>query len=310
MTTRILSLIGMLTLVSSGAVAQELVVTAIGTVTSDSDASNTFGFGVSPTPLGVSTAAGQPVVMTFTLDLSQTPTNACTNDGCFPAQRAYYFTNAVPGTGWITTTDSIGNKTVPEFAPNGGNVGTNTAGAIANTPGANPAYGGSIAFAQTWLASGNNAEPTYNELDLQSTQVVQTMGANGAYVDLSETSFLRIDDATMAPFLSSLSLDQTFSWSSSMDDGLSIAQISRAVTVGTCSGGQCAGYQIVNAEANVSLESVTGRIEYVPEIDPNSAAAGLTLLLGGLLFLRGRCATRSCVSASVTSCDLPLALGL
>ncbi len=108
MTRRILPLIGLLTLVSSGAVAQELVVTATGFVTSDSDSSNTFGFGVSPTPSNcgeppakpcVSTAAGQPVVMTFTLNLSQTPPDACANNGCFSTSRYYSFTNTVPGTG-------------------------------------------------------------------------------------------------------------------------------------------------------------------------------------------------------------------
>src|SRR5579862_8436761 len=117
MTKRFLPLIGLLTLVSSGAEAQELVVTATGIVTSDSDSSNVFGFGLSPAPPGcgpppgspcVSTAAGLPVVMTFVLNLSQTPPNVCANDACSPAQRNYYFTNTVPGTGWITTKDSIG----------------------------------------------------------------------------------------------------------------------------------------------------------------------------------------------------------
>src|SRR5260370_40806726 len=105
-------------------------------VTSDSDTWNIFGFGRSPTPSScgsaanpcVSTAAGQPVVMTFALNLSQTPPDACANNACFSAQRAYYFTNTVPGTGWITTTDSIGGKTVPEFAPNGGDVGVPSGG--------------------------------------------------------------------------------------------------------------------------------------------------------------------------------------
>jgi hypothetical protein len=259
--------------------AQYLIVTATGTVISDSDTSNTFGFGVSPTATGVSTAAGQSVVMTFELNLSQTPANVCANNACFPALRNYDFTNAVPGTGWITTTDSIGGKTVPEFAPNGGNVG------LPGTSSTNP-YGGSVAFAQTWL-QGDSAGP-YNELDLQSTQVVQTTGANGAYAASTETSFLRIDDATATSFLSSLSLDQNFSWSSSLDDGLSTAQIDRAVTVGTCSAGQCTGTQIVDAEANVSLQSVTGTIVATPEIDPMTAASGLALSLGGLLVLRGR----------------------
>jgi len=127
----------------------------------------------------------------------------------------------------------------------------------------------------------------YNELDLQSTQVVQTTGANGAYAASTETSFLRIDDATVTPFLSGLSLDQNFSWSSSLDDGLSIAQIERAVTVGTCSNGECAGTQIVDAEANVRLESVTGSF-IAPEIDPTSAASALMLLFGALVVLRGR----------------------
>lgn len=288
MTRRILPLIGLLALVSSGAAAQEeLVVTATGVVTSDSDNSNIFGFGISPTPSGcgsppaspcVSTAAGQSVVMTFVLNLSQTPPNACANDACSPAQRAYYFTNTVPGTGWITTSDSIGGRTVPEFAPNGGNVG-------APSGGPNP-YGSSLALAQIWL-QGNSTAP-YNELDLQSTQVVETTGAGGAYAVTSETSFLRLDDATLTPFLNSLSLDQPFTWSGSLDDGLSIGQIYRGVTIGTCTNGSCTGNQIVNAEANVSLESVTGTIKYVPEIDPASAATGLTLLLGGLLVLRGR----------------------
>jgi hypothetical protein len=259
--------------------AQFLIVTATGTVTSDSDASNTFGFGVSPTASGVSTAAGQSVVMTFVLNLSQTPANVCANNACFPSLRSDYFANTVPGTGWITTTDSIGGNTVPEFAPNGGNVGS------AGTGSTNP-YGSSVASAQTWL-QGDSAGP-YNELDLQSTQVVQTSGANGAYAASTETSFLRIDDATAASFLSSLSLDQNFSWSSSLDDGLSIAQISRAVTVGACSSGQCTGNQIVDAEANVSLKSVTGTIVSTPEIDPMTAASGLALSLGSLLVLRGR----------------------
>jgi hypothetical protein len=287
MSKKILPLIGM-ALLSGPLAAQELVVTATGIVTNDSDTSNIFGFGVSPTPSGcasmpggpcVSTAAGQPVVMTFTLNLSQTPANACANDACFPALRNYDFTNTVPGTGWITTTDSIGGITVPDFAPNGGNVGSS------GTSSTNP-YGSSLAFAQTWL-QGDSAGP-YNELDLQSTQVVQTTGANGAYAASTETSFLRIDDATLTPFLSSLSLDQNFSWSSGLDDGGSIAQISRAVTLGTCSGGQCAGNQFVNAEANVRLTSVTGTFMAAPEIDPTSAASGLTLLLGGLVILRGR----------------------
>jgi hypothetical protein len=292
MSKKILPLIGM-ALLSGPLAAQELIVTATGIVTNDSDTSNIFGFGVSPTPSVcgmsgsppcVSTAAGQPVVMTFVLNLSQIPPNVCANNACFPAQRNYYFTNTVPGTGWITTTDSIGRITVPEFAPNGGNV--ESAGGSSTNP-----YGSSYALAQTWL-QGNNATP-YNELDLQSTQVVQTMGANGTYAALTETSFLRIDDAIAAPFLSSLSLDQNFSWSSSLDDGDSIAQISRAVTVGTCSGGFCAGSQIVNAEANVRLESVTGTFMSAPEIDPTSAASGLMLLLGGLLVLRGRRTTPS-----------------
>jgi hypothetical protein len=259
--------------------AQFLIVTATGTVTSDSDASNTFGFGVSPTASGVSTAAGQSVVMTFVLNLSRTPTNVCANNACFPSLRGDYFANTVPATGWITTTDSIGGNTVPEFAPNGGNVG------LPGTSSTNP-YGSSVASAQTWL-QGDSAGP-YNELDLQSTQVVQTTGANGAYAASTETSFLRIDDATAAPFLSSLSLDQNFSWSSSLDDGLSIAQIYRAVTVGACSTGQCTGNQIVDAEANVSLKSVTGTIVSTPEIDPMTAASGLALLLGSVLVLRGR----------------------
>jgi hypothetical protein len=296
MTRRILPLIGLLTLVSSGAVAQELVVTATGVVTSDSDSSGIFGFGISPTPSGcgfsgspcVSTAAGQPVVMTFTLDLSRTPIDACANNGCFTTQRYYPFTNTVPGTSWITTTDSIGGITVPEFAPNGGNVGCSTSGCPHPTS-TNP-YGASVAMAQTWLPgslSSGYASP-YNELDLQSTQVVQITGANGAYAALAETSFLRIDDATATPFLSALSLDQDFSWSSNLDDGASIAQIYRAVTVGTCPGGYCAGTQIVNAEANVTLESVTGKFMSAPEIDPASSVSGLTLLLGGLIVLRGR----------------------
>jgi hypothetical protein len=286
MSKKILPLIGM-ALLSGPLAAQELVVTATGVVTNDSDSSNIFGFGVSPTPSGcgapanpcISTAAGQPVVMTFTLNLSQTPPNACANDACFTAFRNYDFTNTVPGTGWITTTDSIGGITVPEFAPNGGNVGS---------PGTSPTnpYGSSYSFAQTWL-QGDNPGP-YNELDLQGTQVVQTMGANGAYTASTETSFLRIDDATATSFLSSLSLDQNFSWSSNLDDGGSIAQISRGVTIGTCSAGQCGGYPIVNAEANVRLESVTGTFLPAPEIDPTSAASGLTLLLGGLVVLRGR----------------------
>jgi hypothetical protein len=287
MSKKFLPLIGM-ALFSGPLAAQELVVTATGIVTNDSDISNIFGFGVSPTPSGcasmpgspcVSTASGQPVVMTFTLDLSRTPPNVCANDACFPALRNYDFTNTVPGTAWITTTDLIGGITVPEFAPNGGNVGS------PGTSSTNP-YGSSIASAQTWL-QGDSAGP-YNELDLQSTQVVQTTGANGAYAALTETSFLRLDDATAMPFLSSLSLDQNFSWLSSLDDGDSIAQIYRAVTVGTCSGGQCAGNQIVNAEANVRLTSVTGVFTSAPEIDPTSAASGLTLLLGGLVVLRGR----------------------
>jgi hypothetical protein len=287
MSKKFLPLIGM-ALFSGPLAAQELVVTATGMVTNDSDISNIFGFGVSPTPSGcasmpgnpcVSTASGQPVVMTFTLDLSRTPPNVCANDACFPALRNYDFTNTVPGTAWITTTDLIGGITVPEFAPNGGNVGS------PGTSSTNP-YGSSIASAQTWL-QGDSAGP-YNELDLQSTQVVQTTGANGAYAALTETSFLRLDDATVMPFLSSLSLDQNFSWLSSLDDGDSIAQIYRAVTVGTCSGGQCAGNQIVNAEANVRLTSVTGVFTSAPEIDPTSAASGLTLLLGGLVVLRGR----------------------
>jgi len=287
MSKKFLPLIGM-ALFSGPLAAQELVVTATGIVTNDSDISNIFGFGVSPTPSGcasmpgspcVSTASGQPVVMTFTLDLSRTPPNVCANDACFPALRNYDFTNTVPGTAWITTTDLIGGITVPEFAPNGGNVGS------PDTSSTNP-YGSSIASAQTWL-QGDSAGP-YNELDLQSTQVVQTTGANGAYAALTETSFLRLDDATAMPFLSSLSLDQNFSWLSSLDDGGSIAQIYRAVTVGTCSGGQCAGNQIVNAEANVRLTSVTGVFTSAPEIDPTSAASGLTLLLGGLVVLRGR----------------------
>ena len=259
--------------------AQYLIVTATGTVTSDSDASNTFGFGISPTASGMSTAAGQSVVMTFVLNLSQTPSNACANNACSPSLRSDYFANTVPGTGWITTTSSIGGNTVPEFAPNGGNVG------LAGTSSTNP-YGSSIAFAQTWL-QGDSAGP-YNELDLRSTQVVQTTGANGAYAASTETSFLRIDDATATSFLNSLSLDQNFSWSSSLDDGLSIAQIDRAVTVGTCSAGQCTGNQVVDAEANVTLKSVTGTIVATPEIDPMTAAGGLALLLGSVLVLRGR----------------------
>ena len=259
--------------------AQYLIVTATGTVTSDSDASNTFGFGVSPTASGMSTAAGQSVVTTFVLNLSQTPSNACANNACSPSLRSDYFANTVPGTGWITTTSSIGGNTVPQFAPNGGNVG------LAGTSSTNP-YGSSIALAQTWL-QGDSAGP-YNELDLQSTQVVQTTGANGAYAASTETSFLRIDDATATSFLSSLSLDQNFSWSSSLDDGLSIAQIDRAVTVGTCSAGQCTGNQVVDAEANVTLKSVTGTIVATPEIDPMTAAGGLALLLGSVLVLRGR----------------------
>ena len=286
--TRIFLPLIALALLSGPLAAQELVVTATGVVTNDSDSSNIFGFGVSPTPPGcasmpgglcVSTAAGQTVVMTFTLNLSQTPPNACANDACFTSFRNYDFTNTVPGTGWISTTDSIGGITVPEFAPNGGNVGSS--GASSTNP-----YGSSYSFAQTWL-QGDNPGP-YNELDLQSTQVVQTSGANGAYAALTETSFLRIDDATATSFLSGLSLDQNFSWSSSLDDGASIAQISRGVTVGTCSPGQCGGYPIVNAEANVRLESVTGTFMAAPEIDPTSAASGLTLLLGGLVVLRGR----------------------
>lgn len=141
-------------------------------------------------------------------------------------------------------------------------------------------------LAQTWL-QGDSAGP-YNELDLQSTQVVQTTGANGAYAALTETSFLRIDDATATPFLNSLSLDQNLSWSSSLDDSLSIAQIDRAVTLGTRSAGQCTGNQIVDAEANVILKSVTGTIVSTPEIDPMTSAGGLALLLGSVLVLRGR----------------------
>jgi hypothetical protein len=123
---------------------------------------------------------------------------------------------------------------------------------------------------------------------IQSTQVVMTTGANGAFAATTETAFLRIDDILATPFLNGLGLDQNFSWSSSMDDGASIAQIERAVTVGSCSGARCAGYQIVNAAANVRLESVTGTFMAAPEIDPTSAASGLALLLGGLIVLRGR----------------------
>jgi hypothetical protein len=318
MTGKILPLIALLALASSGALAQELVVTATGVITNDSDASNTFGFGVSnsstylygasvtPCPGSspcVDTAAGQLVTMTFTLNLSQTPTDACANNACpgFTAATRYApFANTVPAANWITATDSIGGIAVPEFAPNGGNVGayapnggsTGTFPFPAGGPG-NP-YGSSEALVDMSNTSlGRGCTPAclsapYNEMLIQSTQVVMTTGANGAFAATTETAFLRIDDILATPFLNGLGLDQNFSWSSSMDDGASIAQIERAVTVGSCSGARCAGYQIVNAAANVRLESVTGTFMAAPEIDPTSAASGLALLLGGLIVLRGR----------------------
>ena len=131
MTGKILPLIALLALASSGALAQELVVTATGVITNDSDASNTFGFGVSnsstylygasvtPCPGSspcVDTAAGQLVTMTFTLNLSQTPTDACANNACpgFTAATRYApFANTVPAANLITATDSIGGIAVP-----------------------------------------------------------------------------------------------------------------------------------------------------------------------------------------------------
>jgi hypothetical protein len=256
--------------------ADYLVVTVTGTVTTDFDTSNIFGFGVSsPTPPGPglpipSTAAGQPVSMTFVLDLSNVPPDACAGGVCSdPGHRAYYFTNLLPNTHWITTADSIGGHVVPEFAPLGGNVnGSN---------GIVPALSGSYAFAQLWTQL--NGKP-YNEFDAQGTQVVQTTknGAPGVetYTESSETSFLRMDSIGPA-FLSGLSLDQSFAWRSAFDDGLSVAMLSREVDVGTCAAGQCSVDEVVDAEANVQIDSVSGEIvKSVPE------PAGLGLLGLGL----------------------------
>ena len=174
-------------------------------------------------------AVGQSVVMTFTFESESDPAlNACANDACFPALRNYDFTNTVPGTGWITTTDSIGGITVPEFAPNGGNVGSSDTSSN-NMP---------MAVAFPSRRPGFKAIPRGRTTSwiFKALKVVQTMGANGAYTASTETSFLRLDDATATPFLSSLLLDQNFAWSSNLDDGGSIAQISRGLTCGNLLG--------------------------------------------------------------------------
>jgi hypothetical protein len=245
--------------------ANYLVVTVTGTVTTDFDTSNIFGFGVSsPIPPGPglslpSTAAGQPVSMTFVLDLNNAPPDACAGGVCSqPGHRSDYFTNLVPNTHWITTSDTIGGQAVPEFAPHGGNVN--------GSDGIVPALSGSYAFAQLWTE--NNGKP-YNEFDAQSTQSLQTTGhvAPGVetYSESSETSFLRIDSIGPA-FLSGLSLNQSFAWRSAFDDGLSVAMISRELDVGTCVGGRCSVNEVVDAEATVQIDSVTGEIvESVPE---------------------------------------------
>jgi hypothetical protein len=252
----------------------ELLVTVTGTVISgqDSDSSGIFGFGVSPTasqPQG--TAAGQPVTMTFTLNLAQIPPDACANNACFNTNRAYYFANQVPATNWITATDTIGGHTVPKLGSPGGNPTTGPA---------------SPSFAQLWTAYGTF--PVYNELDVQSSQTDTTINplGGGAYQETVSTdaSFLRIDSVTI-PFLNGLSLNQSFSWNPSENDGLSIGQIEIDSILATCTAAGVCTYTstLSSAGVGVDIESVT--VRKVPE----PAALGLMCLaLAGLGFVRRR----------------------
>jgi hypothetical protein len=179
--------------VSFAARADFLDVTVTGTVLSDSDMSNFFGFGVSPSPTGQSTAAGQPVTMNFVLDLNRIPTDC----GSLPPpvgfgdpNRADYFTNSVPASTWVTWTASIGGKVVPEIPFNEESQFASD-GQKATAP----------AEAMLWKAYGNL--PLYNEFYVERDQFVETLTpvAPGtvAFSDVLESSDLRIDSVT-TPF--------------------------------------------------------------------------------------------------------------
>jgi PEP-CTERM motif len=262
--------------------ANELLVTVIGTVIpgQDSDSSGILGFGVSPTsgqPQG--TAAGQPVTMTFTLNLAQIPPDICANNACFSANRAYYSSyspNPPPGPNWITATDVIGGKQVPDFAPHGGNI---------TQP----------EFAQLWTAYGSL--PVYNEFDIGISNTVRTIDplSGGGYqqTDATDSEFLRIDSVT-TPFLNGLSLNQSFSWNPSQNDGASIAQIERNIILATCtSAGACTYTSTpLDAAVDVQIDSVTVQdVRKVPE--PGTLALMVLGLAGvGLAHRRRRLAIR------------------
>jgi hypothetical protein len=261
---------------SSTAAAQtnELVVTVTGTVLSgdDTDSSGILGYGISPTPSAPGgTAVGLPVTITFVLNLNEIPTNY----GSLPPpvgfgnpNRAYYWTNTLPGSDWIKATDVIGAYTVPELAPGGGNFGSST-------------------FAQLWTAYGSL--PVYNEFDVESNQTSRTINplGGGAYQEIfsADSSVLRIDSIT-TPFLNGLSLNQNFTWNPSENDGASTGEIERNITVATCTASECVYTDtLLSAAVDIQIDSVTAH--RVPEPSP-LGLLGLSLAGVGLSRRRRR----------------------
>jgi hypothetical protein len=256
-------------LASTTATAQELIVTATGIET------------VADPNGGLNTPTTVPVSMTFQLNLANTPAVGCGGGPCWATE---YFTATVPATNWITANDYVGGKRLREFAPNGGNVGS-PAGTNAGNVSGNPPFGSSEAFI-AFLPPPANGTPTTTELLLVDTQVTKIPKANGAYVLTSETSDLRLA-VPAATFINGGSLNQNFAWAenpNNLGEVSSVGWITRDVE--KCSSSNVCT-QIVNREIDSNITSATGSF-VAPEIDASSATAALTLLLGGLIVLRGR----------------------
>lgn len=257
-------------LLLSSAEAQQLDITVTGTVAygQDEDTNNIFGFGVSPTagqPGG--TAVGQPVSITFDINLARIAPDVCANNACSePGHRAYYWTGAT-GPSWISATNVIGGKNVPNFAPNGGNIQS-------------PAY------VQLWTAYGSL--PVYNELDIGLSQTVRVIDPtiNGTYqeIDSTTSTFLQLT-STVTPFLNGLQPGQIFAWNPHTAGNAASAGIDESIILANCVvGGVCTfESSLLDGEVGVDITKVT--VQKVPE---PATLALMSLALAGLGLARAR----------------------